>query len=164
MNNRPQEHHHTPITSSQNPLPPTIQRMGILVQHPPGSTSLRTSVNWAQSVVGVFFDVSPPSSNLVSNIINNRWETRDLIRIYRTGTFFIFECQNPVDRDSLLLLNTTMIDGKPITFRPCSEYQIPASINFNMARLWVHLHDLPWDFLENEWTIRILTFKPYWIC
>ena len=132
------------------------QRMGILVQ-PPSSFFPHQSINWTLAVVGMFFDTSPPNSSLVYNIVNNHWESRDTIRVFRTGPYFILECQDPADRDAILHYNTTFIDGKPITFRPCSAHQIPTSINFNMGRIWVRVHDLPWDYLNTDWTVRILS-------
>ena len=91
------------------------------------------------------------------NIVNNHWNTRAPIRVFRTGPYFILECQHINDRDAILHFNTIFIDGKPITFRPCSAHRIPTSINFNMGRLWVRIHDLPWGFLNTDWTVRILS-------
>lgn len=132
------------------------QRMEILIHHPPLS-QFRPSINWSHDVVGTFFDHSPPNTSFVSNIINNHWDVREPIRVHRTGPYFVFECYNLLDRDALISLNTTCIDGKIITFRPSLEDQILATVNFNMARLWVRIQDLPWGFLDSEWTVRILS-------
>ena len=152
-------HHHSSNQNSphnQPPLATNIQRMGILIQPPPPNLS-NQSINWAHAVVGMFFDNSPPNSSFVFNIVNNHWETRAPIRVFRTGPYFILECQNPNDRDAILFFNTSFMDGKPITFRPCSATQIPTSINFNMGRIWVRVHDLPWGCLNTDWTVRILS-------
>lgn len=53
----------------------------------------------------------------------------------RTGPYFIFECQNLLDRDVLVHTHTTVMDGKPITFRASSDNQIPTSLRFNMASI-----------------------------
>lgn len=45
------------------------------------------------------------------------------------GTYFIFECQN----------------------------QVPSTVNFNMVRIWVRIQDLPWSYLNTDWTVRILS-------
>lgn len=105
----------------------------------------------------MFFDHSHPNTSFVSNIVNNHWDTHEPIRIHRTGPYFIFECQSLLDRDALISLNTTFIDGKPLTLRPSSENQVPASVNFNMARIWVRIQDLPWAYLNSDWTMRILS-------
>lgn len=38
---------------------------------------------------------------------------------------------------------------------------IPTYLNFNIARLWVCVHDLPWGFSDNDWTVRILSHLGY---
>ena len=105
----------------------------------------------------MFFDSSPPNSSLVFNIVNNHWDTHAPIRVFRTRPYFILNCQNPNDKDAILFYNTTFIDGKPITFRPCSATQIPTSINFNMGRIWIRVYDMPWGYLNTDWTVRILS-------
>ena len=107
--------------------------------------------------MGVFFDNSPPTSSYVLNIIHNHWETRGPINIYRTGPYFILECQNYTDREAILHMNTTFMDGKPITFCPSSSYQIPSSLNFSVARIWLRVSDFPWAFLTMEWIVRLLS-------
>ena len=131
-------------------------RMGILIHHPP-TNQPRSSINWSHAVVGMFFDHSPPNINFVSNIINNHWDIREPILVQRTWPYYVFECYNLLDREALLTLNTTFIDGTIITFRPSSEEQIPAAVNFNMARIWIRIQDLPWGFLNTEWNVRILS-------
>lgn len=145
--------HHRPSQPVYHPL--TFHRMGILIHHPP--THMLTNIRWSHAVVGTFFDHSPPNSSYVGNIINNHWETRDPILVLRTGPYFILECSNLSARDAILSLSTTIIDGKIITFRPTSGQQIPSSINFNMARIWVRIQELPWDYLNTEWTVRLLS-------
>ena len=54
-------------------------------------------------------------------------------------------------------MNTTFMDGKPITFRPSSSYQIPSSLNFSVARIWLRVSNVPWAFLTTEWTVRLLS-------
>ena len=130
--------------------------MGILIQPPPNQSSI-PYVRWSHSVVGVFFDTSPPTSSFVFNIVNNHWETREPIRVLRTGPYFIFECTNLLDREALLQVHITIIDGKPITFRATSDNQIPSSLRFNMASIWIRVQDLPWRFLEADWTLRLLS-------
>lgn len=110
-----------------------------------------------QLLVSYFFDNSPPTSSFVYNIVNNHWESREPIRVLRTGPYFIFECQNLLDKDAFLHTHTTIMDGKPITFRDSSESQIPSSLSFNMASLWIRVHDLPWRYLQADWTIRLLS-------
>lgn len=149
---------HTNNPRSRNTIyhtnqPYRLQRMGILIHHPP--TNMLTNIRWSHAIVGMFFDHSPPSTSYVHNIINNHWTTRAHIRVYRTGPYYVFECEDLRDREAMLTLNTTFIDGKVITFCPSSETQIPASVNFNMARIWVRIHDLPWGYLNTEWTVRI---------
>lgn len=107
--------------------------MSILI-HPPVNRNL-PYIDWSLAVVGKFYDHSPPNTSFVFNIVNNHWEVHAPIRIYRMGPYFLFECKNSRDTESLLTLNTTFIDGNHITFRPSSEQQIPASVNFNMARI-----------------------------
>lgn len=108
------------------------------------------SINWSHAAVGVLFDHSPPNTRFVFNIVNNHWEVHEPIHIYRIGPYFIFACQYIRDHDAILSFNTTFIDGKPITFRPSSAHQIPSSINFNMARIWVRIQDLPWEFFNSD--------------
>ena len=131
----------------------SFQHSGILIHHPP--TNMLTNIRWSHAVVGMFFDHSPPNTSFVYNIVNNHWETREPIRVFRTGPYFVLECQNILDRDAILALNTTSIDGKIIYFRPISENQVPASVNFIMVRISVRIQDLPWGFLNTEWTVRI---------
>lgn len=155
-------HHSHPHSSNHHgphntcPSHTYTQRMGILIQMPPHSFT-HQPINWTHAVVGMFFDNSPPNASFVTNIVNNDWDTCEPIRVFRTGPYFILECQNSNDRDAILFYNTTFIDGKPITFSPCSAAQIPTSINFNMGRIWVRVHDLPWGYLNSEWTARILS-------
>ena len=49
------------------------------------------------------------------------------------------------------------MDDKPLSLRQSSDSQIPSSISFHMASLWVRVHDLPWRFLEADWTLRLLS-------
>lgn len=79
----------------------------------------------------------------------------------RTGPYFILECQNLLDRDAILHYHTVIIDGKPITFRASSDSQVPTSIQFHMAKVWVRVQDLPWKFLESAWTVRLLNHIGY---
>ena len=151
----PNSHSPTP-----NPHRLHLNRKDILVHQPPHQFHL-PHVNWDLAVVGVFHDMAPPPISLVFSIINSHWTTRAHIHIFRTGPYYIFECQSPRDREAILLLHTTIIDGKPITFRASSETQIPTSINFDTAQIWVRIHDLPWKFLNTEWTIRILSHVGY---
>ena len=148
----------SPLSSNSSlpPQYPRLQRSGILI-HPPPHHSPLPYVKWSHAVVGVFFDNSPPTSSFVYNIVNNHWESREPIRVLRTGPYFIFECQNLLDKDALLHTHTTIIDGKPITFRASSDSEIPSSLRFHMASLWVRVQDLPWRFLEADWTIRLLS-------
>lgn len=132
------------------------QRMGILIRHPP-TTSISNPIRWSHVVIGMFFDNSPPNTSFVANIVNNHWDTREPIQIYRTGPYYIFQCQNLLDRDALLSLNTTFIDGKPITFHPISEIQIPSTVNLNMTWIWVRIQDLPLGYLNTDWIVRILS-------
>ena len=153
-------HRHPP----NNPNQPTpnhnqrinMQRMGILIRHPP-LHQISTPIRWSHTVIGMFFDHTPPNTSFVTNIVNNHWETREQILVYRMGAYFIFECTNLLDREAILTLNTTFIDGKIITFRSTSEHQVPSSINFNMARIWVRIQDLPWSYLTTDWTVRLLS-------
>ena len=152
-------HHHPPnnpnrSTNNHQLLFP--QRMGILIHLPPPH-QLSTPIRWSHTVIGMFFDHNPPNTSYVTNIVNNHWETRESIHVFRIGAYFIFECQNLLDREAIITLNTTFIDGKVLTFRPSSENQVPSSINFNMARIWVRIQDLPWNYLNTEWTIQILS-------
>ena len=127
-------------------------RIGILVTPPPPFilnlilTSTGPTHSWVWSLI------IPPKTSLVFNIVNNHWETHQIIRIHCTGPYFIFECENLEGKEAI---NTTIIDGKPITFSPFVETQIHISINFNMARIWVRLCDLPF-FYDPSWTVRIL--------
>lgn len=130
--------------------------MGILI-HPPHLTHQSSHIRWSHAIVGMFFDHSPPNTSFVANIVNNHWDVHEPICIFRIGANFIFGCQNLLDREALLTLNTTFIDGKPITFRPSSENQIPSTVNFNMSRVWVRIQDLPWGYLNTEWTVGILS-------
>lgn len=140
-------HSNSSSTNQQVPThprnqPASIQRMGILIN--PHPTQINNQIiNWTHAVVGMFFDNSSPNSSFVFNIVNNHWNTRAPLRVFRIGPYFILECQHGNDRDAILHFNTTFIDGKPITFRPCFATQFPTSINFNMGRIWVLVHDLP---------------------
>lgn len=134
--------------------------MGILIFPPPTNPPL-PSINWAHVVVGVFFDNSPPTSSFVSNIVNNHWETRGPIQVYRTGPYFLFECQDLLDCEALLHLHTTFMDGKSLTFRPCNPFQTPTSISFSTAQIWVRIYDLPWVYLTPDWTTRLLNHVGY---
>ena len=129
--------------------------MGILIHHPP--THMLTNIRWSHAVVGMFFDHSPPNTSYVHNILNNHWETREPIQVFRTGPYVILECSNLLDRDAILSLNTSFIDGKLVTFRPIAAHQTPSSVNFNMARIWVRIQDLPWAYLNTEWMVRLLS-------
>ena len=131
-------------------------RMGILIHHPP-THQISTNIRWSHVVIGMSFDHNPPNISFVTNIVNNHWDTREPIRVLRTGAYFIFECQNLLDREALITLNTTFIDGKTISFRPTSENQVPSTINFNMVRIWVRIQDLPWNYLTTDWAVRILS-------
>ncbi|KMS96673.1 hypothetical protein BVRB_8g200930 [Beta vulgaris subsp. vulgaris] len=148
-----------PQTSNSEGLPVRSihKRMGILVSHPPSNLPPLPNIEWSHSVVGRFSDLVPPNTSLVTNVVNTQWITRGSIRILRTGVYFIFECQDPRDSAALLRQHTTVIDGKIITFRASSANQVPSTINFSLATLWVNIHNLPWRFLENAWTARILS-------
>lgn len=51
-----------------------------------------------------------------------------------------------------------MVDGKIHILRHGFATQIPAELNFNIVNLWVQFHNLPWTFLNEEWTVRILNY------
>ena len=148
----------TQTTNSEDlPIRLVHKRMGIFIQNPPSQPPRLPNIEWSHSVVGLFFDFAPPNTSFITNIVNNHWVTRGSIRVLRTGDYFIFECQDPRDRDAILDRHTSIIDGKLITFRSSFANQVPSSINFSLATIWVRIHNLPWRFLDHEWTVRILS-------
>ena len=116
--------------------------MGILIHYPPNHEYI-PYINWNHLAVGVFCDMAPPPTQEVRALVEANWETQGPIHITRTGEYYIFECMHHRDREAVLLRHTVIMEGKIFTFRATSELQVPGNISFNMARLWVRVHDLP---------------------
>ncbi|KAL2901350.1 hypothetical protein RDABS01_026432, partial [Bienertia sinuspersici] len=114
------------------------------------------NIRWNLTVVGVFQDHLPPTVPLVQTLVNSQWQKRNPIRVSKTGIYYIFECMHPRDKEALLRIHTTVLDGKVITFRDCDWYTVPSHLNFSTMRFWVRISGLPLGYLDPQWAQNIL--------
>ncbi|KAL2892998.1 hypothetical protein RDABS01_008907 [Bienertia sinuspersici] len=122
-------------------------------------------------VTGVFRDPLPPMVPLVQTLINSQWEKRNPIRVSKTSIYYIFECMHPRDNEALIRIDTTVLDGKVITFRDCDWYTVPSHLNLSTMRFWVRISGLPFGYLDTQWAQNILghvgllkQFKGFLMC
>lgn len=131
-------------------------RMGVLVE-PPAPHLLGPPIDWSLSVIGRFYGPSSPPLSVVQHVADTQWVKRGPIRIRKLGNFFVFLCTNPTDREALLQIQSTVMDGSLISFRRGHDEVVPHLLNFDKAKLWVRVHGLPLRFLCN--TPDLLTTK-----
>lgn len=130
--------------------------MGILIQPPPNQ-SLLPYVRWSHAVVGVFFDNSPPTSSFVYNIVNNHWETRDPFVCYvRVRTLFL-NVRISLIETSLFILTPLLWMVSQLHFEQVRITRFQQVSDSTWQVFWIRVQDLPWRFLEADWTLRLLS-------
>ncbi|KNA16217.1 hypothetical protein SOVF_090960 [Spinacia oleracea] len=112
--------------------------MGVLVE-PPAPHLLGPPIDWSLSVIGRFYGPSSPPLSVVQHVADTQWVKRGPIRIRKLGNFFVFLCTNPTDREALLQIQSTVMDGSLISFRRGHDEVVPHLLNFDKAKLWANL-------------------------
>lgn len=108
--------------------------MGVLVEAP-APHLLGPPIDWNASVIGKFYGFSSPPLSVVQHVTDTQWIKRAPIRVKKIGVFFAFICSNFMDREALLEIQTTVMDGSLISFRRGHDEVVPDLLNFDKAKI-----------------------------